>query len=97
MPLSISFCLASCRASCRASGERLLDVVEWKPRLSAEALLSPSSMALMARKTSSLTVLMMSSSNVCTAFLSAELHVMRARGSINLLVVCSGSAPLARR
>lgn len=41
-----------------------------KPRCSGAVWLRPSSMALMARKTSSLTVLIMSSSKVCVSRVS---------------------------
>ena len=74
MPESTSFCLRSARLVSLVEEVVVVVVVveeegggggSLKPRTSGRAWVRPSSMALMARKTSSLTVLMMSSNNVC--------------------------------
>jgi hypothetical protein len=66
MPVSISVCFRSSRASRRASSEEYsLSGDERNPIDSGVDPERPDSMALIARKTSSLTVLMMSSRSVC--------------------------------
>ena len=66
MPASISVCFRSSKASRRASSEGYSVSGGYRnPSCSGDELESPDSMAVIARNTSSLTVLMMSSRSVC--------------------------------